>query len=108
MRFLFMIVLLFSFRVFAAPTAVDIKTQTVVTATTTSTVALAENKERRYLLIQNNGAVTVYVKFGAAHSGTEGVWIIAGGNYEPFQAPLESIYVKSASSTAAVTIIEAN
>lgn len=108
MKLLLTVLILFSGLAGASIDTVDIKTQTVVSATTTSTLALATNKDRRYLLIQNNGAVTVYVKFGSAHSGTEGVWIVAGGNYEPYKAPLESIYLKSASGTADVTIISAN
>lgn len=79
-----------------------------VTATTTSTKVLDANAYRNYLIIQNTGSVSVIVKFGAAQTASEGVTIPAGGNYEPFKAPVDSVYLESASSTAAVTLIEGN
>lgn len=79
---------------------------TTHTATTTSTEAVPRNTNRRYLLIQNNGGVTIYVRFGSAHSGSEGVWIAAGGNFEPNVVPVDAVYVRSATSTALVSIYE--
>lgn len=96
--------LLFSISVHAANFAV--KTQSTVTATTTSTLAVATNKKRSYLMLVNNGAVNVLVKLGSAHAGSEGISIVAGGYYEPVVAPRDSIYLKSTSSTASVFILE--
>jgi hypothetical protein len=109
MKLVIILTLLFgSFAHAASGDSVKIQTQTVVTATGTSTLALAANSYRRYLLLQNNGSTTVYVKFGSAHSGSEGVWILPGGNYEPIKAPIGAIYLKTASSTDDVTIIDGN
>lgn len=85
---------------------VTLKTQTIVSATGTSTLLLAANQRRKYLLIINNGSATVYAKGGSIHSSTEGVPIVAGGNWEPFQTPTDAIYLKSASGTQSVSIIE--
>lgn len=77
------------------------------TATSTSTKVLNQNNLRSYLIIINNSStVTLYVKFGSAQSGTEGVTIPPLGNYEPFKAPANSVYLDTASSTAAYTIIQ--
>lgn len=79
----------------------------VVTATTTSTQVMAANQNRIYLLIQNKGAVGVIVKAGATiQTAHEGVLIPSGGNYEPEVAPTNAIWIESASSTSAVTIVQ--
>lgn len=84
------------------------KSQTELTATTTSTKYLENNSLRNYLLIVNKGSVTIYVKFGSASTGTDGVPIVAGGNYEPFEAPIDSVYIKSSSGSQPVLIFEGN
>lgn len=76
------------------------------TITGTSTQLLAFNPSRCYLLIQNNGATSIIVKLGSVQSGTEGVVIISGGNWEPPIAPINSVWAESASSTDAATVIE--
>lgn len=86
--------------------ASGIKTQTTANASGTSTLLLAENRSRNYILIQNRGATNVYIKFNSAHSGTEGIEIVAGGNWEPPEAPKNAIYMKSASGTPSITTIE--
>ena len=78
-----------------------------VTVTNSSTQELAANPLRSYLIMVNNSAtVPVYVRFGHVQSGTEGVTIPPGGNYEPFEAPSNSVFMVTASSTASVTIIQ--
>lgn len=79
-----------------------------VTATVTSTKVLDANSLRSYLIIQNTGSVSVIVKFNSVQSGTEGIVIPAGGNYEPILAPGGSVWLRSASSTAAVTLLQGN
>ena len=84
---------------FAAPT--------VVTATVTSTQVLAANPLRTYLIIMNQGNTNnVIVKFGSVQSGTEGVVIPPGGSYEPLLAPGNAVFLRSAASTSAVTLIQ--
>lgn len=76
----------------------------VITVTTTSTKYADQNSLRTYLLIQNKSAtIPVIVKFGSVQTGTEGITIAPGGNYEPNKAPSNSFYLVTASSTAAVT-----
>lgn len=84
--------------VFAAPVT--------VTVTGTSTQILAKNSLRTYLIIVNNGAVPVIVKFGSVQTAGEGISIPAGGNYEPYKTPSNSVYAETASSTASVTIMQ--
>lgn len=84
----------------------SITVQTNTTATTTSTKLVNANTARNYLIIQNLGATNVLVKFGSAHSASEGITIFPGGNYEPFMVPTGDIYFKAASGTPAIVIIE--
>lgn len=86
--------------------AVTLDSQSVVTVTGTSTQFLAANSAREYLLIQNNGTTNVIVKFGSAQTASEGVIIVAGGNYEPIKGIYDSVWMKSVSSTDSVTIVE--
>lgn len=74
------------------------------TATVTSTLALANDPFRKYFLLQNTGAQSIIVKFGAVQSGTEGIVVVAGGAYEPIMAPTNAVYLRSASSTSTYTI----
>lgn len=83
-------------------------TQTDVTVTATSTKFLEVNSSRTYLVIQNKGSVDVYFKVNSASTSTEGIKLPSGGAYEPIEAPINSIFLKTASSTATVTIIEGN
>ncbi len=83
-----------------------VNNQLELTATTTSTVALPLNLKRTYLLIINKGAANILVKFGSAHSGTEGVVVVPNGNYEPFKAPVDPVYIRSASGSQAMLVLE--
>ena len=83
-----------------------IGTTTAVSATTTSALLLAANRKRCGLLLVNDGAVTVYVKPGSALTGTEGVPIIASGNWEPYRMFGDALYIKAASGTQSVRVIE--
>ncbi len=76
------------------------------TATVTSTQVMAKNSLRTYLIILNTGSNSMYVKFGSAQSGTEGILIPAGWNYEPDLAPSNSVWVVTASSTTSYTIMQ--
>ncbi len=91
---------------FAVQDSIYMKQQLVVTVTTGSTKEMDENLLRKYLLIQNNGTTNVIVKLASTQSGSEGVVIVPGGNWEPSKAPTSALYMKSASSTDSVLIIE--
>lgn len=80
--------------------------QISTSATITSTQILPDNPIRKYLIIENLGSTTIIAKFGSIQSGSEGIQIPAGGNYEPYSAPTESLWIKSASSTDSMMVLE--
>lgn len=88
--------------------AVNLSSMVSQDATVTSAKYLDSNPKRNYLLIQNNGSASVIIKFGSAHSGSEGIVIAAGGNYEPIKPMRESLYIKSSTGTQAVVVLEGN
>ena len=86
--------------------AAEMRAPVVFAATTTSAQALAFNPTRCTLIIQNDGPGIIRVKGGAAHTGSEGVKIQNGGNWEPPVGPKDAIFIKTQSSTATVDIIQ--
>lgn len=106
MRILFLLLTLISLPAVAVTDKVGVRTQVAYSATTTSTQALAYNGARSYLLVQNQGTVSVIVKFMSAQGASEGIVIVAGGNYEPIRVPMDAMYIKSVSGTQTVEIIE--
>jgi hypothetical protein len=85
----------------------DFKEPVAVTATTTSTMVLSANTYRRYLIVQNRGDASVLIKFDSAHTGDEGLEIIATGNYELPTPPYNSVWVKAVTDTQDLVIYEA-
>lgn len=77
-------------------------------ATTTSAKVLNADLERKYLLIQNRGVDSIYLKIESAHSGTEGIVISAGGNYESEMPIYNEIWLKSASGSQPYEILTGN
>lgn len=77
---------------------------TTFTSSTTSAQALPADTYRRFLFIQNTGGTSVHIKFGSAHSGTEGIVLVAGAYVMFDKAPINSVYIKSASGTPTVTL----
>ncbi len=104
--FLFIIAFFIGSLTYAGGFSVFKQQQIVVTATVTSTKFMDQNTNRNYLLIQNNGATNVTVTFGAAQNGSEGIIIPPGGSYEPIKAFWDAVYLKAASGTDAVVLIE--
>lgn len=82
--------------------------QVAVSVTGTAALVLSQSMRRGYLMVQNNGSQTVYVKLGSTISGSEGIVLIAGASYEFTTAPTDSVYMKSASGTQSVVVIEGN
>lgn len=105
MKYVFVIFLML-FGAQAAAEGVALSQQKAFTASTTSSKALDAQKYRKYLLIQNQGSVDIYVKFRGASTSSEGIIISAGGNYEPERPPKEAVYIESASGTPTVWIVE--
>ena len=104
MQMIFLLISLLTPRLFAnnvmfgAPVSASV--------TTSSARIMPQNGLRTYLIIVNTGSNPAIVKFGSVQSGTEGIPIPAGGNYEPFEAPSSSIYAVTASSTTTLQIVE--
>lgn len=74
---------------------------------TASAQVLAENKGRRYLLIQNkDAAVPVYVAFGAAATVAGGIRIDAGGAFEALVVPTNAISLIAEAANANVVVVE--
>lgn len=68
--------------------------------------AVIGNSLRNYLLIQNNSASTIYVAFGNTATVFNGVKITAGGYYEPYKTPTNSINIIAAVADSNVVIVE--
>lgn len=79
------------------------------TVSTSSVEALASNKNRGYLLIQNNGTGNCWAKFGASQSGLEGVVIGSSQNYEVVNGYIKSsVYMRCAASGSSIVFVETN
>lgn len=83
-----------------------INRQLEVTATTTSNLVIGGHVKRNYLLVVNKGTGPVLLKFVSAHTGTEGILVPAGGNYEPMRVPMDSLYIRSVSGSQLVSVTE--
>lgn len=84
-------------------------TQVDVTTSTTSTQGLANDAMRKCLVLTNkDAAITVYVKFITAHSGTEGIWLLGNTRIEFQNVPIGAIFFKSASGAPVVGIMSGN
>lgn len=89
------------------PQGVPVLTTTVVG--TSSVQALAANKNRGYLIIQNNGSGDCWMKPSSSQTGLEGLVIGAGENYEPVSAFIKSsIYMRCAATGSSIVFLEAN
>jgi hypothetical protein len=68
------------------------------------TQALAKNKNRKGLIVSNNGADTVYIQFGSSSASVDpqntDAMRLAGNTAHEFQnVPMDAIYIKGAAST---------
>jgi hypothetical protein len=78
-----------------------------ITVTTSPAQITPRDSHRNYILIQNNGTVSVVIKPGSnPTSATNGIVLAAGASYAPLPALVDAWYAESASSTATLTIIE--
>jgi hypothetical protein len=63
--------------------------QSTVSCLSTNTLLVAQNNNRGYLLMQSQGSDTTghcHLKAGSAITGTEGLWVNSGQNYETVEA----------------------
>lgn len=99
--------MIFTVNTWAASPNCKIVTQTDWGVTTTSTFRVAANASRKCLWIKNHASSSVlHIKFGSAHTGTEGLTIPAATIWEPITPPTASIYFKAPAGTFSTTIIE--
>lgn len=79
---------------------------TEVTATTTSAKILDKDDGRCAFIIQNKGTENVFIKTVTAHTGTEGLLLVPGGNWSPAEPPRDAIFVKAEANTSAVAVAD--
>lgn len=72
---------------------------------TTSVEILPANLKRKYLLIQNRGTTSIFYT-SERESTINDHEIVAGGNYEPSNVPVNSINLISASGSNNVVVTE--
>jgi hypothetical protein len=106
MKALIVLILLSSELAYGQAYNCKITSQTEFSASTTSVRALDLESARRCLTVQNKGSSTIYIKFNSIHSGTEGIAVTGGGNWEPFIVPINSIWIKSAAGIVTATVLE--
>lgn len=108
MKFLMIALMLFSLNCFAefGNQNFTLLNQLYLTANTTSTKILSQDTRRSYLLIQNTGSTSVFVKIQFPQTGVQGIEVPAGGNWEPVTPPLSDIYVRTSSGTNTITVID--
>lgn len=110
MKLLFILSLLFVSAAQAQTYNCIVTRQTDFGTSTVSHIVLNKNAARRCLIVQNHagsGSSVVYVKFGSAHTGTEGL-VVAGNSttWEAIHVPTGSMYLKAVPGGHSVTVIE--
>lgn len=105
MKMIMLVLLLFSFNVFANP--VILKPSFTVTASGTSVQVIGKNTDRKFLGFQNRGSQSIYLKVDSPHVGTEGYELVAGEilRFE-VAIPINSFYAKAASDSPTLAILE--
>ena len=63
-------------------------THTPIIVLTSTTVVLAANLNRKYLLIENDSDTTIYISYGVAAANNQGVRLNANGGSHEFPAGL--------------------
>ena len=103
-----LLLFLFGSVLFASPQGVP--TMTTVTVTSADGIALTQNLNRGYLLIQNQGVNNCYVSFGAATTASGGYIILPGNQYyEPVEAFVKSsVSMRCPNVTETVQFLEVN
>ena len=88
------------------PENVGMVTQTASTVTVTSTQMLPQNMNRNVLILQNQSASVVTIKFGSVQVGSEGIQILGNTILTLSPAFTDSIWAKSAAGSPTVEVIE--
>lgn len=77
----------------------------VVAATTVFATAKQQDLTRSFLMVQNKGAVDVYLSFEDTPVAETSIRIPAGAFFEPFSIPSNKLSVATASGTADVIVV---
>lgn len=85
---------------------ISIKNQGEITATTSVQQVIPANMRRKYFMLQNKGNRTVYLKFEISPTGTQGIEIAPGGNYESIDMPIGPAYIKTQNGSSACFYME--
>lgn len=97
----------FSQLLLASPQGVPALTSTTVGVT--STVALAANPYRGYLIMQNQGPYSCVMAPASSVVSPNGILVLSGQNYELQQAFIKSaISVQCGGSSSRIVFLEAN
>ncbi len=76
-------------------------------AVVTSTLIVPYNINRTYLMLQNKGALSVFLSFGREADAASGFEIAGGGGfYEPILGTVSSVHGIAAAGTQDVTVVE--
>lgn len=103
MKLLIGLCLLFSLSAFAQTYNCKVTSQAEFVTSSSSTLVIQANASRRCLILDNKDATNaVYIKFGSAHSGTEGLLLRANTRWEAIVPPAQSVYMKAAAGTPTV------
>jgi len=71
----------------------------------TSRRVLPANKNRRYLLIVNTGADTIFVSFGSASTTVSSIPVLGGGNYEPWVVANSEVHIRTLGGLDSVAVV---
>ena len=77
-----------------------------LTVGVTSVMGLDQNPTRKYLLIQNNSANTIFVNFGGSAANNYGLRLTAGLAYEMLRPSLQSVHIIGLAANLVVSILE--
>lgn len=100
--------LLFSSALWASPQGVPV--MTTVTVTSADGIVVAQNLNRGYLGIQNQGTGNCYVAFGAATTAIGGYVILPPNQYyEPVEGFIKSaVHMSCPNNSFTIQVVESN
>lgn len=102
--------LLFAINCYASPQGVPV--QSTVSCGISSGVLVAANPNRGYLIMQNQGSDSTghcHLKAGSAITGTEGLIVNSGQNYETVEAFTKQVwYCKCDSAAQTFEVLQTN
>jgi hypothetical protein len=68
-------------------------------ASDSAAIQVRPQEDRTYFIVQNNSGAPMYIGIGYAPSPTTGLILPANGVYEPYQVPLNEIFILGTSNS---------